>query len=157
MFLRAKRSTALAVAGSLAIATAALAAQPIGTGVYVYSTVSGTHQTGVIMTMEGNHQMNFELDCGATGIAVSPAQAGYIWAWPNVPIKSGGSFSYHGRAVGTELTHTKRAGGRKFAITLHGKLNVSGRFTSSVLATGTAKARNCTAHFRADYQTVGGI
>jgi hypothetical protein len=156
-FLRAQRSTALAVAGSLTIATVALAAQPIGTGYYAYVKASGTHQTAVTLTMHGKRLMNFELDCGANAVAISLAHPRYIWARPNLPVKSDGSFSYNGWTAGTELTHTKRTGGRHFAITLHGNMTVSGTFTSSTVAIGSARAGKCTAQFRADLQTVGGI
>lgn len=147
MSTRFKRSVPVALIASLGVVTAAFAAQPIKNGVYSYSRGSGAHQTGLDLDMSGSHKLSIYLACGALGSAgrsnLGPA---YEWTSTNdATVKADGSFSYNGKAHGS-----LRTGRFHQQVTiLHGHMNASGRFVSSQLATGTAKAGKCSAHFSA--------
>ena len=124
-----------------------LASARLNTTAFTWSTGSGAHQTGLELSVSGAHKLSIYLSCGALGSA-GRLNLGPEYGWTSnraATVKADGSFSYHGKAHGTERTGMFH---RQVTI-LHGHMDVSGRFVSSQEATGIARAGKCNAHFSA--------
>ena len=147
MSSRFKACVTGALVATLVGVAAASAAAPIKNATYTWSTGSGAHQIGLDLNMSGTHKMSIYLSCGALGSA-GRSNLGPSYDWTSTrdaTVKADGSFAYHGKAYGSKRTGLFH----QHVTILHGHMDVSGKFVSSQLAIGTAKAGVCNAHFSA--------
>ena len=154
-----RRTSAFVVIASLAIAGSALAAQPVSNGTYEWGAGTTITGTSVDLTLAGRNKLSIHVSCGATGIGVRSAHGtGYSWmSKRDATLRSGGSFSYHGPAVGEKFAGATRRGRGK-ETNLTGTMTLSGTFTTVHQATGSASVGTCHApHFTAQYVPPGQI